>query len=64
MKDQMKRKHLNLIQFSRALVPLFVLLFHAEAFMHVYFDYDFLKLQDVSKSGGVYYFFALSGFMI
>ncbi len=60
----MKRKHLNLIQFSRALVPLFVLLFHAEAFMHVYFDYDFLKLQDVSKSGGVYYFFALSGFMI
>lgn len=64
MKDQMKIKHLNLIQFSRALVPLFVLLFHAEAFMHVYFNYDFLKLQDVSKSGGVYYFFALSGFMI
>lgn len=64
MEDQTKRKHLNLIQFSRALVPFFVLLFHAEAFMNVYFDYDFLKLQDVSKSGGVYYFFALSGFMI
>ncbi|NMD70855.1 acyltransferase [Bacillus sp. DNRA2] len=64
MKDHSKRKHLNLIQFSRALVPLFVLLFHAEAFMHIYFDYDFLKLQDVPKSGGVYYFFALSGFMI
>lgn len=57
------RKHLAMIQFSRALVPLFVLLFHAEAFMKVYFHYDLLKLDDVPKSGGVYYFFALSGFM-
>ncbi|MEW9052637.1 MAG: acyltransferase [Neobacillus sp.] len=58
------RKHLNLIQLSRAVVPLFVILFHAEDFMAAYFNYDFLHLSSVKKSGGVYYFFALSGFMI
>jgi exopolysaccharide production protein ExoZ len=58
------RKQLNLIQASRALVPLFVLLLHAKAFMHVYFHYDFLNLSNVERSGGVYYFFALSGFMV
>jgi len=57
------RKHLNLIQFSRALVPIFVILFHVKAFMIVHFHYNFLKMPDVIKSGGVYYFFALSGFM-
>nr|WP_263325094.1 acyltransferase [Neobacillus sp. Marseille-Q6967] len=58
------RKHLNLIQLSRALVPFIVILFHAEDFMKAYFDYNFLNLSAVKKSGGVYYFFALSGFMI
>lgn len=58
------RKQLNLIQFSRVLVPFFVVLFHAKVFMNVYFHYDFLKLSEVIKSGGVYYFFALSGFMV
>ncbi|KQL17980.1 acyltransferase family protein [Cytobacillus solani] len=57
------RKHLNLIQFSRAFVPIFVILFHVKAFMLVYFHYNFLMLPDILKSGGVYYFFALSGFM-
>lgn len=32
--------------------------------MHVYFDYDFLNLSNLQRSGGVYYFFALSGFMV
>lgn len=58
------KKHLNLIHFSRALVPLFVILFHAEDMLAFYFNYDFLKLSSVTKSGGVYYFFTLSGFMI
>lgn len=31
--------------------------------MNHYFHYNFLGLPDVSKSGGVYYFFSLSGFM-
>lgn len=58
------RKHLNLIQFSRAIVPLFVILFHAKGFLVFYFHYNFLNLPSVIKSGGVYYFFALSGFMV
>lgn len=58
------RKHLNLIQLSRAFIPLFVILLHAKAFMATYFHYDFLHLTNVERSGGVYYFFALSGFMV
>jgi len=63
MEDHM-RKQLNLIQVSRALVPLFVLLFHANEMMDFYFDYNFLGISVGTKSGGVYYFFALSGFMM
>lgn len=62
--DNTMRRHLNLIQFSRAFVPFLVILLHAKAFMNFYFHYNFLSLSNVSKSGGVYYFFALSGFMI
>ena len=58
------RKQLNLIQLSRALVPLFVILFHANEMMDFYFDYNFLGISIGTKSGGVYYFFALSGFMM
>lgn len=57
------RKHLHLIQFSRILVPLFVILLHADMFLNVYFNNGFSFLSNVPKSGGVYYFFALSGFM-
>ncbi|HCX51186.1 MAG TPA: hypothetical protein DG757_19630 [Bacillus sp. (in: Bacteria)] len=58
------KKHLSLIQFSRVLVPLFVMLLHADAFMVNYFGNGFPYLLNVEKSGGVYYFFALSGFMM
>ncbi|MDQ0155381.1 acyltransferase family protein [Robertmurraya andreesenii] len=58
------RKQLNLIQFSRVIVPLFVMLLHADAFMVNYFGNGFPFLLNVQKSGGVYYFFALSGFMM
>lgn len=58
------RKQLNLIQFSRVLVPFFVMLLHADAFMVNYFGNGFPYLLNVQKSGGVYYFFALSGFMM
>jgi len=40
------------------------MLLHAKAFMANYFHYDFLHLPHVARSGGVYYFFALSGFMV
>ena len=58
------RRQLNLIQFSRAIVPLFVMLFHANSMMIFYFHYNLLGFTIGAKSGGVYYFFALSGFML
>lgn len=58
------RKNLNLIQFSRALVPLLVLLFHANEFMIAYFNVNVLGFAVYTASGGVNYFFALSGFMV
>ena len=58
------RKKLVLIQFSRALVPLMVMLFHAAESMKAYFDYDISIFTYLPISGGVNYFFALSGFMM
>ncbi|WP_252311573.1 acyltransferase [Sinobaca sp. H24] len=60
----MPRKKLALIQFSRALVPLMVVTFHAAASVMYYFDFDFLGLSVYPLSGGVNYFFTLTGFMV
>lgn len=58
------RKKLILIQFSRALVPILVMLYHISVNMNGYFDYNFLGLSSLSSTGGVHFFFALSGFML
>ena len=60
----MVRKRLELIQFSRALVPFMVMLFHLSGSMMGYFDYNLLGLSFIPISGGVNYFFALTGFMM
>lgn len=60
----MIRKRLELIQFSRALVPFLVMLFHLSGTMMAYFDYNLLGFSFIPISGGVNYFFALSGFMM
>jgi len=60
----MRRKKLELIQFSRALVPFLVMLFHLSGTMMAYFDYNLLGFSFIPISGGVNYFFALSGFMM
>ena len=58
------RKKLILIQFSRALVPLLVMLFHVSESMNIYWNYSLFHLTLLPLSGGVNYFFALSGFML
>ncbi|WP_438315663.1 acyltransferase family protein [Sporosarcina sp. FA9] len=58
------RRRLILIQFSRALVPLLVMLFHVSEFMNDYWNYSLLGINQLPLSGGVNYFFALSGFML
>ncbi len=60
----MVRKRLELIQLSRALVPFLVMLFHLSGTMMAYFDYNLLGFSFIPISGGVNYFFALSGFMM
>ena len=60
----MVRKRLELIQFSRAFVPFLVMLFHLSGTMMAYFDYNLLGFSFIPISGGVNYFFALSGFMM
>ncbi|MCA1041523.1 acyltransferase [Bacillus infantis] len=60
----MPRKKLVLIQFSRAFVPIMVMLFHLSLTMEGYYDFNLLGLHALPMSGGVSYFFALSGFMM
>ncbi|WP_456272917.1 acyltransferase family protein [Bacillus sp. AK031] len=60
----MVKRKLVLIQFSRALVPLMVMLFHLSLTMHEYFNFNLFGLATLPMSGGVSYFFALSGFMM
>ncbi|WP_128658966.1 acyltransferase family protein [Paenibacillus sp. 598K] len=58
------KKHLSLIHVSRAIVPLLVILLHTSNFSSKYFDYNFLGMNSLPYSGGVDFFFVLSGFMI
>lgn len=60
----MVRKKLVLIQFSRALVPILVMLFHLSGTMMDYFEFNLFGFSYLPISGGVDYFFALSGFMM
>lgn len=60
----MNRKRLELIQFSRALVPFLVMLFHLSVNMMDYYEFNLFGFSFIPISGGVNYFFALSGFMI
>ncbi|MFB1081804.1 acyltransferase family protein [Jeotgalibacillus sp. JSM ZJ347] len=55
---------LNLIQLSRALVPLMVMTFHLSESIYGYYEFSFMSLHELPISGGVNFFFALSGFMM
>lgn len=57
------RKKLVLIQLSRALVPILVMLHHLSTTMMDYYGFNIWNLAYLPLSGGVYYFFSLSGFM-
>ncbi|MFP8782464.1 acyltransferase family protein [Planococcus plakortidis] len=57
------RRKLVLIQLSRALVPLLVMLHHLSTTMMDYYGFNIWNLAYLPLTGGVYYFFSLSGFM-
>ena len=52
-----------LIQLSRALVPLLVMVHHLSTTMMAYYGFNIWNLSYLPLTGGVYYFFSLSGFM-
>lgn len=58
------RKRLALIQASRAILPVLVMLYHVSINMKDYWDYNFLHFTTLSSYVGVHYFFALSGFIL
>lgn len=58
------KKRLELIQASRAIVPLLVAIVHLAGTMQVKYNHNFLGISDLPKSGGVDYFFVLTGFMM
>ena len=57
------RRKLVLIQLSRALVPILVMLHHLSTTMMDYYGFNMGNLALLPLTGGVYYFFSLSGFM-
>lgn len=58
------KKRLQLVQASRAIVPLMVILFHMSFVSSYYFHFDLLGLTKLSRTGGADYFFVLTGFMM
>ncbi|UKS24969.1 acyltransferase [Paenibacillus sp. HWE-109] len=52
------------LQASRGAAAFFVLLFHTSAMSFKYFHYDFLGISGIGRSGGVDFFFLLTGFLL
>lgn len=57
-------KKLSLVQIARALAILFVLLGHANTLFYQNFQYQWFNMAQWGRTGGVDFFFIVSGFMI
>ncbi len=62
--DNNRNKKLSLIQLLRALAILFVVIGHANILFHSKYGYDWFNMAEWERTGGVDFFFVLSGFMI
>ncbi|MDR6878726.1 acyltransferase [Bacillus sp. 3255] len=52
------------LQASRGAAAFFVMLFHISAMSYKYYQYDFLGVSAIGRSGGVDFFFILTGFLL
>ncbi|GGF25856.1 acyltransferase [Halobacillus andaensis] len=59
-----KRRRLSLVQISRAIAILFVLLGHANIVFYSGIGYDWFQMGQWERTGGVDFFFIVTGFMI
>ncbi|OHR74227.1 hypothetical protein HMPREF3291_04380 [Bacillus sp. HMSC76G11] len=57
-------KKLNLVQLFRGLAILFVMVGHINSIFNEQFGYDWLNMGSWGRTGGVDFFFVISGFMI
>lgn len=60
----MIKNHRIALQASRGAAAFFVLLFHTSAMSFRYFQFDFLGIGTIGRSGGVDFFFLLTGFLL
>ncbi|TXK76898.1 acyltransferase [Paenibacillus sp. N3.4] len=54
----------TVLQASRGLSAIFVLFFHAAAMFYKYYHYDLFGVSSIGRSGGVDFFFVLTGFLL
>ncbi|WP_026576796.1 acyltransferase family protein [Bacillus sp. UNC438CL73TsuS30] len=59
-----RRRKLSYVQISRAVAILFVLLGHVNTLFYTKLRYDWFNMGEWEKTGGVDFFFIVSGFMI
>lgn len=59
-----KSKRLSLVDFYRAFAIFLILLFHGNQIYNNKFEYDWFNISSWDKTGGVNFFFIVSGFMI
>ncbi|MDR4949074.1 acyltransferase family protein [Neobacillus cucumis] len=58
------RRKLSYVQISRAIAILFVLLGHVNTLFYIKYNYDWFNMGKWDRTGGVDFFFIVSGFMI
>jgi peptidoglycan/LPS O-acetylase OafA/YrhL len=62
--DRVNSNQKVLLQASRGVAACLVLLFHASAMSNKYFHYNLFGISNIGRSGGVDYFFVLTGFLL
>lgn len=58
------RKKLSMVHIFRAIAVIFILIGHANKVFHMYFNYDWFNMAEWARTGGIDFFFLVSGFMI
>ncbi len=58
------RKKLSLVHIFRAVAVIFILIGHANKVFNIYLNYDWFNMSQWERTGGIDFFFLVSGFML